>query len=159
MQQLNQISAGACCLSVLMAKSRFISFWSLAMKSNVSVFSFSHWGFTQSTNKRAKKVAWFYSTNLLNLYTVHTVCLILYNKIWSTTPFSTLQCPTDSVRNPVILSGIWYFRRNGTGIAWFLWNGTEVQVKQDGTPIKHHSGHVKSNGVNHTTDKFEATYK
>ena len=34
------------------------------MKSNISVFSFSHWGFTQLTNKRAKKVAWIYSTNL-----------------------------------------------------------------------------------------------
>ena len=34
------------------------------MKSNISVFLFSHWGFTQSTNKRAKKVACFYSTKL-----------------------------------------------------------------------------------------------
>ena len=34
------------------------------MKSNVSVFLFSHWGFTQLTNKRAKKVACLYSTNL-----------------------------------------------------------------------------------------------
>ena len=61
---INQLSAGAWCLSVLITKSCFISFWSLAMKSNISVFLFLHWGFTQLTNKRAKKVAWFYSTNL-----------------------------------------------------------------------------------------------
>jgi len=64
MQQLNQISAGAYCLSVLITKYCFILFWSLAMKSIVSVFLFSHWSPTQSTNKRANRVAWFYSTNL-----------------------------------------------------------------------------------------------
>ena len=88
MQQSIQISAGARCLSVLITKSRFISFWSLAMKSSVSVFSFLHWGFTQSTNKRAKKVACFLFYKSSNLNTVHTVCLIFYNKIWSTTPLS-----------------------------------------------------------------------
>ena len=63
MQQLNQLSTGAQCLSVLITKSRSISFWSLAMKPIVSVFSFSHWGSTQLTNKRAKKVACFIFTN------------------------------------------------------------------------------------------------
>jgi hypothetical protein len=33
------------------------------MKSNNSVFSFSHWGSTQSTNKRVERIAWFYFTN------------------------------------------------------------------------------------------------
>jgi len=33
------------------------------MKPIVSVFSFSHWGSIQSTNKRAKKVASFIFTN------------------------------------------------------------------------------------------------
>jgi len=33
------------------------------MKPIVSVFSFLHWGSTQSTNKRAKKVACFIFTN------------------------------------------------------------------------------------------------
>jgi hypothetical protein len=34
------------------------------MKSNFPIFSFSHWGLTQSTNKRVKMIAYFYSTNL-----------------------------------------------------------------------------------------------
>jgi hypothetical protein len=34
------------------------------MKSNFLIFSFSHWGLTQSTNKRVKRFAYFYSTNL-----------------------------------------------------------------------------------------------
>jgi hypothetical protein len=34
------------------------------MKSNFPIFSFSHWGLTQSTNKRVKRIACFYSTNL-----------------------------------------------------------------------------------------------
>jgi len=64
MQQLNQISAGARCLSVLITMPHFNSFWFLAMKPNISIFSFSHWGITQSTNKRVKRIAYFYSTNL-----------------------------------------------------------------------------------------------
>ena len=42
----------------------FILFWSLAMKPIVSVFSLLHWGSTQLTNKRDKKVCFLYSTNL-----------------------------------------------------------------------------------------------
>jgi hypothetical protein len=34
------------------------------MKSNFLIFLFSHWGLTQSTNKRVKRIAYFYSTNL-----------------------------------------------------------------------------------------------
>jgi hypothetical protein len=34
------------------------------MKSNVPIFLFLHWGLTQSTNKRVKRIACFYSTNL-----------------------------------------------------------------------------------------------
>ena len=34
------------------------------MKSNFLIFLFSHWGLTQSTNKRVKRIACFYSTNL-----------------------------------------------------------------------------------------------
>jgi hypothetical protein len=34
------------------------------MKSNFPIFSFSHWGLTQLTNKRVKRIACFYSTNL-----------------------------------------------------------------------------------------------
>jgi len=34
------------------------------MKSNFLIFSFSHWGLTQSTNKRVKMIACFYFTNL-----------------------------------------------------------------------------------------------
>ena len=34
------------------------------MKSNFPIFSFSHWGLTQLTNKRVKMIACFYSTNL-----------------------------------------------------------------------------------------------
>jgi hypothetical protein len=34
------------------------------MKSNFPIFLFSHWGLTQSTNKRVKRIAYFYSTNL-----------------------------------------------------------------------------------------------
>jgi len=63
MQQLNQLTLELNVLSVLITKSCSISFWSLAMKPIVSVFLFSHWGSTQSTNKRAKKVACFIFTN------------------------------------------------------------------------------------------------
>jgi hypothetical protein len=34
------------------------------MKPNFLIFSFSHRGLTQSTNKRVKRIAYFYSTNL-----------------------------------------------------------------------------------------------
>jgi hypothetical protein len=34
------------------------------MKPNFPIFLFSHWGLTQSTNKRVKRIAYFYSTNL-----------------------------------------------------------------------------------------------
>src|SRR5260370_3531849 len=34
------------------------------MKPNFLIFSFSHWGLTQSTNKRVKRIACFYFTNL-----------------------------------------------------------------------------------------------
>jgi hypothetical protein len=34
------------------------------MKSNFLIFSFPHWGLTQLTNKRVKRIAYFYSTNL-----------------------------------------------------------------------------------------------
>jgi hypothetical protein len=35
--------------------------------------------------QRVKRIAYFYSTNL-RTHTVHTVCLDLYNKIYSTVP-------------------------------------------------------------------------
>jgi hypothetical protein len=54
----------------------FISFKTLTMKSNYSVFSFSDWGSTQSTNKKAEEIAWIYFTNILRLYTVQDLrCL------------------------------------------------------------------------------------
>jgi hypothetical protein len=34
------------------------------MKPNFPIFSFLHWGLTQLTNKRVKRIACFYSTNL-----------------------------------------------------------------------------------------------
>jgi len=57
MQQLNQLSTGAQCLSVLITKSCSILFWSLTVKSNILIFSFLHWGSTQSTNKREEEIA------------------------------------------------------------------------------------------------------
>ena len=41
------------------------------------------WGSTQSTNKREEEIAWSLFYKYSNLYTVQTVWLNLYNKIYS----------------------------------------------------------------------------
>jgi hypothetical protein len=56
------------------------------MKSNFLIFSFSHWGLTQLTNKRVKRIAYFYSTNLrtyilyilfVSIFTIKYILLFL----------------------------------------------------------------------------------
>jgi len=99
MQQLNQTSTGARCLSVLIAKSCFISFWFLAMKPIISVFSFSHWGSTQSTNKRAKKVACFYFT-ILRTYILYLLFALIFTIKYN------LSCLSHINKNHLLVSKI-----------------------------------------------------
>ena len=74
------------------------------MKSSISVFSFSHWGFTQSTNKRTKKVACFYSTNLqtyilyilfASFFTIKYDLLLPYPSKYYLLPVSKICAPPD----------------------------------------------------------------
>jgi len=63
MQPLNVLSAGAQYSVLINAQLVYFHLKSLAAKPIYSVFSFSTWGWTQSTNKRAETIAWFYFTN------------------------------------------------------------------------------------------------
>jgi hypothetical protein len=47
------------------------------MKSNFPIFSFLHWGLTQSTNKRVKRIACFYSTNL-RTYILYILFVLIF---------------------------------------------------------------------------------
>ena len=92
------------------------------MKSNVSVFSFSHWGFIQSTNKRAKKVACLYSTNLrtyilyilfASFFTIKYDLLLPYPSKYYLLPFSRICAPPDLFLSLKRLteSSVWLLRR------------------------------------------------
>jgi len=123
MQQLNQLNAGAQCLSILITKSHSILFWQCEVKClslfvlalglypvdqkkseegcfkvnlvlslccfNLGLYPIElrlhsiDWGSTQSTNKREEEIAWSLFYKYSNLYTVQTVWLDLYNKIYS----------------------------------------------------------------------------
>jgi len=96
------------------------------MKPIISVFSFSHWGSTQSTNKRAKKVACFIFTNtrtyiLYKLFgSIFTIKYILWSEnpskrcmysflrdLWATWPISKSKTPRGFQGT---LSKTWYLR-------------------------------------------------
>jgi hypothetical protein len=47
------------------------------MKSNFPIFLFLHWGLTQSTNKRVKRIACFYSTNL-RTYILYILFVLIF---------------------------------------------------------------------------------
>ena len=97
----------------------------LTMKPIVSVFSFSHWGSTQLTNERAKKVACFIFTNtwtyiLYKLFgSIFTIKYILQSKnpskrrvcsflkdLWATWPISKSETPRGFQKN-CLRHGAW----------------------------------------------------